>query len=155
MFKHLFQMHTLSFSLFLMILCFNTISCSTKKPFFDPNESKSDYIFFGSGGGFTGKVNNYYLNKNGDIFVPSDSAFVKLSSISQESVNQIFKNYITLGLDKVMLNDPGNKYYFIERNINGKKQTIKWGNNALENKIITTYFDILMKPIKDRSSSNN
>ncbi len=154
MIKHLLEMHTFSFPVFLMVFCLSTLSCSTKKPVFDPNESGSDYISFGSGGGFTGKVNSYYLNKKGDIYVPNDTAFVKLASIPDEMVNQIFKNYTALGLDKMILNDPGNKYYFIERNIDGQKQSLKWGNNPLDNKNIATYFDILMKPLKDKSTSN-
>ncbi len=147
-------MNTLGFPVFVMVFCLSTFSCSTKKPIFDPNEAESDYILFGSGGGFTGKVNNYYLNKNGDVFLPKDTTFVKVSSVSEEMVNQIFKNYTVLGLDKMILNDPGNKYYFIERNINGQKQTLKWGNNPLDNNNVKTYFDILMKPIKDESSEN-
>jgi hypothetical protein len=119
---------------------------------FDPNDMKSDYISFGSGGGFTGKVSSYFLNKQGDIFVPSDTTFIKISSISTEMVDQIFQNYTALGLDKIILNDPGNKYYFIERNVKGEKQILKWGNTPLDNKNIATYFDILMKPLKDKTT---
>lgn len=145
-------MYSSSLPIFLMFVCLGTMSCGTKKPIFDPNDTKSDYISFGSGGGFTGKVSSYFLNRKGDIFAPSDTTFIKISSISEEMVHQVFQNYNALGLDKMILNDPGNKYYFIERNLNGEKQILKWGNNPLDNKNISTFFDILMKPLKDKES---
>jgi hypothetical protein len=144
-------MYKFKTSFLLLILCMHIISCGTKKPVFDPNTTKTDYISFGTGGGFTGKVNRYYLSVSGDIFVASDSMFTKIANVSTEMTNQIFKNYTVLGLDKMILNDPGNKYYFIERNIGGEKQILTWGKNPLDNTNISTYFDILMKPVKDKN----
>jgi hypothetical protein len=150
--QNIITMHSYSLPVFLAFVCLGVISCGTKKPMFDPNDMKSDYISFGSGGGFTGKVSSYFLNTQGDIFAPSDTTFIKVTSISEEMVEQVFANYTALGLDKMILNDPGNKYYFIERNIKGEKQILKWGNNPLDNKNIATYFDILMKPLKDKTT---
>lgn len=144
-------MYKFTTSFLLLILCIHIISCGTKKPVFDPTTTKTDYISFGKGGGFTGKVNRYYLNDSGEIFVASDSTFTKITTVSTEMTNQIFKNYTVLGLDKMILNDPGNKYYFIERNIGGEKQILTWGKNPLDNTNISTYFDILMKPVKDKN----
>ena len=62
---------------------------------------------------------------------------------------QVYSNFTTLGLDKVILNDPGNKYSFIGRTENGDSKMIKWGNSPLDNKSIQTYFNILMKLVKD------
>jgi hypothetical protein len=116
---------------------------------FDPNSASSDYIAFGSGGGFTGKSITYYLSNEGKLFMESDNGYVKLASIPNALTSQIYSNYTLLGLDNMILNDPGNKYSFIVRYNNSDSKTLKWGNRPLDNKNIQTFFNILMKLVKD------
>ena len=62
--------------------------------------------------------------------------------------NQVFANYNILGLSEMALNDPGNKYTFIEYKKSGDKSKILWGKNPLENKNVETYFAVLMNIVK-------
>jgi hypothetical protein len=125
-------------------------SCNTsKKMTFDPKADTNDYIQFGGGGGFTGKVNAYYLTKAGKLYMVKEDKYVKIAALPTAATDQIFKNFGTLGLDKMILNDPGNKYSFIERKEKTESQMLKWGNKPLDDKRIQTYFNILMKVVKD------
>lgn len=85
----------------------------------------SDSLHFGSGGGFTGKVTSYILNSKGQI---SNSMAKKLlNTISEQEVEQVFKNYETLGFGEMTMEQPGNLYYFVEREMNGQKHRLTWG----------------------------
>jgi hypothetical protein len=135
---------------FTFIILIMAISCnSSKKLAFDPMADDSDFIKFGGGGGFTGKVNTYFLTKKGKMYTLKDEKYEKIASIPAPITDQVFKNFTNLGLDKMILNDPGNKYNFIERKENAESTTLKWGNKALDNKSIQTYYKILMKLVKD------
>jgi hypothetical protein len=138
------------YKIIFSIMFFGLLSCSSsKKSGFDPAAETNDFIHFGAGGGFTGKVTSYYFTKTGKIFQLKDEKYIKIATIPSQVTEQIFKNYTSLGLDKMILNDPGNRYSFIVRKENNESKTIKWGNNPLDNKIIQTYFNILMKLVKD------
>lgn len=135
-----------------LIFVVTFIACSSNKRMaFDPKQENSNYIEFGGGGGFTGKVNTYYLTNEGILYVQQGEVYSKLASISKVVTNQVYNNFTTLGLDKTILNDPGNKYSFIGRTVNGESKMIKWGNSQLDNKSIQIYFNILMKLVKDNT----
>lgn len=85
----------------------------------------SDSIHFGSGGGFTGKVNSFILNRKGQIM--SSQSKKVISTISDQEVDQAFSNYETLGLAQMEMKQPGNLYYFIERDLEGQKHRLTWG----------------------------
>jgi hypothetical protein len=127
-----------------------TISCTTsQKMEFDPNQDTQHFLHFGGGGGFTGKVTSYYLTDKGKLYSVNDTSYTKISTLPKATIDQIFKNYTTLGLDKIILNDPGNKYNFIEHKSGGESKMMKWGNSPMENKSILTFYNILMKYVKD------
>ncbi len=136
--------------LFTLISVVMALSCSTsKKSSFDPASTDNDFIQFGGGGGFTGKVNAYYLTKQGKMYMVKEDTYVKIASIPTSMTEQVFKNFTNLGLDRIILNDPGNKYNFIERKERNESKMIKWGNKPLDDKSIQTYYNILMKLVKD------
>jgi hypothetical protein len=116
---------------------------------FKPEESIKPYISFGNGGGFTGKTKTYYLTAEGVIYTKSDTSYEMVSKISKKQAEQIFNNYSMLGLNKIDLNEPGNKYYFIEKVDAGVTSKILWGNSPLENNNIDIFYINLMQLIKD------
>ncbi len=135
-------------AIFLTFILVNIISCHTSKSVFSLQTSKKDILIFGSGGGFTGQVTKYYLTKDGKIYLQNAEVAEKAGNISKSVSAQIFANYIMLNLDKLELNEPGNKYYFIELTTPNKKTAIKWGKSPLENSNIDTYYKVLMNTVK-------
>ena len=123
----------------LIFLAAITMSCSTSKSEFIPEKIKKDTISFGSGGGFTGQVTKYYMTKDGKIYVQNADHIVKAGTISTSVSAQLFANYTNLNLDKLSLNEPGNKYYFIEMSSKNGKNVIKWGKSPLQNSNLETY----------------
>lgn len=144
------------FLIFTFVSVFITgISCKTKKIMFDPISTQETFLKFGAGGGFTGKVVKFYITEQGKVYSENGSELVKITSLSKNATKQLFANHTMLGLDKMTLNDPGNKYFFIEKSLNGSAQTIKWGKNLLENKNVETFFNILMSIVKDKTTKVN
>ena len=139
-------MHNKTFLIFITFLAF--MSCkSTEKPF-SPENTKSEFIIFGTGGGFTGQVSKYYFTKEGFLYANSGEEIKLIGKSSKTLATQIFSNYSTLGLGKLVLNAPGNKYFFIESHIQGNLNSLKWGKEPLSNPDIETYFAILMNAVK-------
>ncbi|MBK9256545.1 MAG: hypothetical protein IPM42_13740 [Saprospiraceae bacterium] len=114
-------MKTLSIFIFLILF----LSC--KSVDFNPSNKDINYLHFGSGGGFTGVVSSWYLTDAGLIYKEEDGKFTKIKSIKKESARQVFSNFTSVGLDNLALNDPGNRYYFIEKNYSGNSHKIIWG----------------------------
>jgi hypothetical protein len=116
---------------------------------FDPESRTNTHLYFGTGGGFTGAVTSYYLASDGKIYAKKGEEITKLATVPKPMTIQIFNNYSKLGLDKMILSDPGNKYSFIERRESGESQRLTWGNSKLDNPNVQIFFDILMKAVKD------
>lgn len=124
------------------------VSCKTNQKMFDPENTQEEYVAFGSGGGFTGRVSKYYLTKKGDIYTKDGDTMSKIGSTTKTMVAQIFSNYQNTKMSGLKINEPGNKYYFIEMNLTDHKNNIKWGMNPLTDKTIETYHAILMNLVK-------
>jgi hypothetical protein len=135
--------------LFLLSAFILTImSCKTKDNAFNPQNFKDPLISFGSGGGFTGRVKTFYLTQKGNLYVSDNDKYMLLGKANKGITSQIFTNYDALGLKTLSLNDPGNKYYFVNFQSKDFNNAIKWGNNPLENKNLSIYYNILLDLVK-------
>lgn len=138
-------------SVFYMIFVVTFIffmSCKSSNVIFDPQHTENDFLTFGIGGGFTGKVTKYFLTPDGNLYIKNGDKIQKIGTNTKEMTNQIFSNYEKLGLNLININEPGNKYSFIERNAKSGNNVIMWGKQPLDNKNIETYFAILMNVVK-------
>lgn len=147
MFYTNFNMNRYFFSIILFVLMVN-ISCKSSKKVFDPATHDKAYLTFGSGGGFSGKVIKYYLTEDGYLYMQDGDQNVMVGKAPKTMTEQVMGNYDKLGFDKMDLNEPGNKYLFIERKKDGQTTMIKWGKLPLKNKNVNTYFDVLMSVVK-------
>ena len=132
----------------LIFLVISIISCKSSKQIFDPNKTKKEFLVFGVDGGFTGKVLKYYITKDGSVYSHSGEEIKKIGVSPKGLTNQVFSNYISLEMDKIILNEPGNKYFFIESNLNDSSNKMTWGKEPLNNPNVETYFEILMNTVK-------
>jgi len=110
-------------SLFLFQYC--------KSGKYTPEDYPDAQIMFGSGGGFAGTYNHYYLFENGELFKNSTAkpAFEKVKKVKKSVAKQIFNNYKTFKFQEYQLDDPGNMSYYMEYKNGDNKHKIQWGGN--------------------------
>ncbi len=136
-----------------LLIAFSVLLCYTacnKKTSFTPANFKGKIMTYGNGGGFTGVVTKVYLLENGDLFRGglSDTSYIYIGKITKEQSTQMFQNYKNLGLDKMELNNPGNRYYFVEFNQDGKSHKLQWGGAELKNNNPKMYHKLMMDIVK-------
>ena len=120
------------------------MSCKTKEKVFNPQTFQDPMITFGSGGGFTGQVNSFYLTSNGSLYASSSEGYTLMGKADKKIANQIFTNYEALGLKDLSLDEPGNKYYFIEYQSKNINKNLKWGIKPIDNNNLAIYYNILL-----------
>lgn len=131
-----------------MILISSLFSCNPAK--IEPKNYTGPQIIFGDGGGFAGAMNEYNLQDNGHLYKRQGvtDEYVWIRRVDLKMTKQIFTNYDQLKLSEVQVNKPGNMYYFIGLQNEGKHHRITWSNKediSVEAKI---FFSILMNLIK-------
>ena len=114
-------------SIWLLLLIIGLISCSSQDLFI-PDQYEGEYITFGNGGGITGAVTQFYILKDGRTFkkITSDSLHM-IGKMDKKVCDQQFEGYYTWGINEMKINDPGNRYFFIDYNKSNNKLT--WGGN--------------------------
>ncbi|UII19765.1 hypothetical protein [Fulvivirga ligni] len=93
------------FLISIVVLC----SCSASKVV-----SQVQSIKFGSGGGFTGAVNQYELEANGSLSVIAKGDTSQLKVVSKEQMEKILS--LAESVKTIKMNEPKNMYQFIEIN---------------------------------------
>jgi len=110
-------------------MTFLLIQCKSKD-YLTPYEYEGRVIDFGSGGGFTGKVKQYTIMDNGQVFINADKeGFVDgLKKLGKDQVKQVFNSYDQMNFDQMNFNNPGNLYHFITMKSNGTTHKLTWGD---------------------------
>lgn len=94
----------------------------------------TDYIEFGSGGGFTGISHNYLLTKTGCLYSihriltePSTLSYIK--TINTYDTRKIFNYIKKKQITSITYNEPGNISEYITTTIHNKKNSLVWSNS--------------------------
>ncbi len=103
-------------------------------------------VSFGSGGGFTGAVDEFILSGNGQL--KSIKSFSKdtivLKSLSSKEIKKIFKMLETKSMDNIKLETPGNMTSFIYFSKAGKiTHKYQWPEGSSVPKEIAEIFKLL------------
>lgn len=109
----------------------------------------------GSGGGFTGIATSYFIRSNGEIYRTGrqDNVLEYAGKISLDNARQIFSNYKHLNIKSKTLNDPGNRYFFIENYNNGtSNHKVTWGYKPNDDKSLDIFYQIFMHHVKNLDS---
>lgn len=94
-----------------------------------------DRIYFGTGGGFSGKVNQWVVSANGriyqvvDIGKEKDSIFI-IKKISKKITKELFEEYTTIEQNFKPIEDPYNTYTFLRFENSGKNVIYTWNENT-------------------------
>jgi len=85
---------------------------------------------FGRGGGVTGKYDDYFLGKNGNVYKkdPALKTFTKIKSLSSKQTKAIFKEVDDNKLFELAFNHPYNMSSYIEIVKDSVSNRIVWGN---------------------------
>ncbi len=88
---------------------------------------ETDYLSFGSGGGYAGALTTHYLLPNGQLFTTEGIVGEKVPAgkISARKAKRLIQEYQD-SLSSVQYDVPGNAYYFLEWTGAVEKHKIQW-----------------------------
>jgi hypothetical protein len=116
-----------------------------------PNNFNGKMIEFTNGGGFTGTFNSIFLLEDGSLYRngASDTSFIYVATLDKNLTQQQFDNYIKLQLDKIQLDEPGNRYFYIQFKNGNNTHKVQWGRNPVINKNPSLFFNNMMHIVKE------
>ncbi len=151
-------MRLISFSLLLVSSLFFWQGCKTTKHTIE--EYKGNYLVFGSGGGFTGMVKEYWVLPNGQLFKGNGGAHpMEEKKLKRRKIKKLFKKAEKMGLLQTEYNKPGNMYYFIKYKKGEEAVELVWGreqqllNSSLDS-LYNEFMQLLPKPKTTTSTTN-
>ena len=105
-------------------------SCKSSK--IQPSEYKKNKVFFGSGGGFTGAVEEYCLLQNASFWkAEKDSLkYNFLHNIDRKQCKELFSQLALKTSTAEECNNPGNLYYFIRLEMDDIQKKYTWGDQT-------------------------
>jgi len=129
--------------LFLLSLTICFSFCTNKN--YTPADYPKGQITFGNGGGITGAVKEFTVLENGAMFSKANmgAEYEALKKIDSKMVDQLFNNIKFLKINDIQLNEPGNRYYFIQVKGKDTDHKITWGGGKDVPKNLTTFYNIL------------
>lgn len=130
-------------------------NCKTQKT---PETTKGVRIYFGSGGGFTGFVNEYCLLKNGTIFNKrtNEPKWIYHSKLDKKSMQQYFEQIEKYSLFETEFNHPSNRYFFIRVQNEEKENQITWGDTSKKpDSKIVAFYSILNNHILQKNANSS
>lgn len=94
-----------------------------------PNDTKSQRLIFGNGGGFTGKYTYYELYEDGRLFSQlTDSTHHELKKLKKRKIREVFVQAGKLKTAYPAFNHPGNMTWFIKYQSAKDSIEYKWGD---------------------------
>lgn len=137
---------------FLLLFSLAIFFVSCKK--YTPVDYPKGQIIFGSGGGFTGAMNEYVLLESGALFTRNslEGEYTTSSKIERNMTKQMFSNIDFLGIKNIKLNSPGNKYYFIQIKDKNTDHKITWGGNEKAPDQVKSFYKLLNHLVKKKSA---
>jgi len=143
-------------TLMILVSCF-FLNCKTQD-YSTPYEYPDQMIIFGNGGGFSGRVQEWTLLDNGQMFkgTNQEGNVNVLNKVDKDQVKQIFKNYKTLKFGDLQIDSPGNMYFFLIMKEEDKEHKLTWGSyDAGEPKELKLFYANLISLTRGQSNKSN
>ena len=141
-------------SICTVFLLFTISSCGSQEPFV-PDTYEEEFITFGNGGGITGAVTQFYILKDGRTYkkISSDSLSF-MGKMDKKVCQQQFSGLEKWGMKEMKINDPGNRYFFLDSNTGNNRLT--WGgNHEKAPDILIAFHANLSRLVKDLNTNKN
>ncbi len=117
-----------------ILLCFCLISLlfMCKTPHALPIDENEEKIFFGAGGGFSGIPIEYCLMLDGRLFTKDylKNEWIQIVNVNKKKIRTFIKSLDKQLLLNYNLNQPGNRYKFLNYQKEGRTYTITWGKEG-------------------------
>ena len=120
------------------------------------DELPEEHLIFGKGGGFTGAVETHTLLRNGQLFQHNSlkKDTLTLPKIKRKQVKSCYEKANSIDWEKMAMNHPGNRYYFLEYVKGGTKNRIVWGGEetAVAEEVKLLYQDLIALVQKEETA---
>lgn len=129
----------------ILIAIFILFSCKTRK--YQPGSYEKKQLFFGSGGGFTGKVQEYKLLENGQFFYINElqQDTIELKGMKKKEAKVFFEKVEGLEDRLKGFRQPDNLYYYIGI-VEAQEEKFRsvWGSSQIEppDKLVGLYREL-------------
>ncbi|MFN8416028.1 MAG: hypothetical protein U0U66_06825 [Cytophagaceae bacterium] len=120
--------------IFLFSITF-IITLGCQSPYKTTLNPELNRIYFGNGGGFSGKVNQWVLSANGRLYQIVDinkekDSLILIKKISKKITNQLFEEYSGIEENSKPFQDPNNMYSFIRFENSSKNIIYTWNEST-------------------------
>jgi len=132
---------------FFGLLILTITSCAIAPKVYDGTNTGVDQLLIGAGGGFTGRETVYLLTKRGLLFQKKGAHFENVAKMDSKWVQQVFFIYEAQKFASMATQDPGNTYYFIERQQSGTSKKLVWGKEPGLPEILVQYHRFIWQQI--------
>lgn len=147
------HLKTLTFSLFLLLA-----ACAKK---YSVTELPKNQLHFGNGGGFTGKVSDFLILENGQVFYkePFGQDYLEIGKIKAKQAKVLYKQ--VADFQSVIVNKPSNNYQYIS--LQKQDTTYRYifsggglKQDSMTNALLKLYEDmsILMPKLENNGNKN-
>ncbi len=112
---------------FCFVLLFTNAACQK----YTLDNMPEQQIHFGEGGGITGAITEYCLLKNGQLFNKKHFTedFKAYKKVKKRAAKKAFKTCKKIEIEKIQVDNPGDKYYYIAYETKDIKHKITWGGS--------------------------
>ena len=124
---------------------------SCNRPTYSLQSPPADHLVFGSGGGFTGAVTEYYVLPDGQLFLVDglQKDTTALEPIKRKQAKEIVAQCQALNLREQAIQQPGNRYYFIRQGTVDGIVEATWGAAGYTPPTaVTDFYQELMNLVK-------
>ncbi len=113
---------------FTLLISLFSFTCSSQK--YSASNLPEKQLVFGHGGGFAGTTEEYILLPNGQLFLKSSMSdtLQALPNIKKKRAKMFFEKAVSLSMDTVAFEHPGNIYYFLNYYDEEGKNRVVWGD---------------------------
>ncbi len=139
----------------ILVLLLSLLLCQCKTQSYSPDSYEEAMIVIGTGGGFTGQLEEYCLLSNGQLFRRKNQQSYEneLTPLGKNETQQIFNTYRQMKFDTLDIDKPGNMYHYFIYRKKGLEHKIQWGAyDANTPKELTIHFANLKKLFTNRKS---
>jgi len=124
--------HALNFIFIIVTALLLFYSCKTTQV--SPEQYEKAKIYFGNGGGFTGKLNEYCMLSNGEVYRvnPASREATLRNTVNRSETKTLFKEIKNANLNQYPYDKPGNMFFWMKHYTSIDTTYLIWGNQDIE-----------------------
>jgi hypothetical protein len=118
-------------SIFLASIMALLLLLSCKTVHVTPEQYEASKIYFGNGGGFTGRLNEFCMLDNGEVYKvnPSTRKATLRNTISKSVTKSLFKKIKKANLQQYLYSEPGNMFCWMKHHSPQDTTYLIWSKN--------------------------